>query len=498
MGEHILAIDQGTTGSTCLVIELATGRAGRRVKVLGRGYRELEQHFPQPGWVEHDLNEIWAATEFAMGQALRASKVRGSKIDAIGITNQRETTGIWDLRGRPVHRAIVWQDRRTADRCTAVRAAGHGPLFRARTGLVIDPYFSGTKVGWLLDQVPGLRQKAEAGNLRFGTIDTWLLWKLTTGVQHKTDASNASRTLLYDIKRGQWDAQLCDLLGRIPASLLPEVCGSAEIFGHTKGLEVLPDGIPVAGIAGDQQSALFGQACLSEGMGKCTYGTGAFALVNTGIEPVATEHLLATIAWRINGLTTYALEGSVFIAGAAVQWLRDGLKLIKKAPEIEKLARSVPDSGEVVVVPAFTGLGAPHWRPEARGIIAGITRGTTAAHLARATLEGIAFQVFDLFAAMTKDYGRPLASLRVDGGACANDLLMQFQADLLGIDVLRPEVIETTALGAGFLAGLGAGIFADTAEIERAWKLDRAFQRKMAPAKVDEALTRWHAAVQKA
>jgi len=495
MSDCILAIDQGTTSTTCLVVEVGKGT----LAIKGRATVELPQHFPKPGWVEHDLDQIWATCLGAMREALVAARVDAKSVVGIGITNQRETTGIWDTRGTPVHRAIVWQDRRTADRCRALAEAGHEPLFKKRTGLVLDPYFSGTKVAWLLDSVPGLRARAQRGELRFGTIDSWLVWKLTGGARHVTDATNASRTLLYDIHRGAWDPELADALGGVPSSLLPEVRGSSEIYGKTVGLGVLPDGVPVAGIAGDQQAALFGQACFTPGTAKCTYGTGAFALVNTGKTAITSERgLVTTIAWRLGGETTYALEGSTFVAGAIVQWLRDGLKFFDSSAEVEALAASVADTGGVVVVPALTGLGAPWWRPEARGVITGLTRGTTRAHIARAALEGIAMQITDLLGAMRDDSGQPLSVLRVDGGASCNDLLMQFQADVLGVAIHRPKVLETTAFGAACLAALGVGLFSGLDAVAQAWKLDRIFTPAMPAAAVADHVTRWRAAVAKA
>jgi glycerol kinase len=495
MSDRILAVDQGTTGTTCLVVEMESGRA----QIVGRGYAELPQHFPQPGWVEHDLGEIWDSTLTAMRNALAVTGTRGEQIAAVGITNQRETTGVWTVGGEPVHRAIVWQDRRTADRCERLTLDGHTDLVRERTGLIIDPYFSGTKLAWLLDEVDSLRGRAERGDLRFGTIDTWLVWKLTGGQVHTTDATNASRTLLYDIRKNRWDEDLCRAVGNVPASMLPEVRGSAEVYGKTRGLGVLPDGIPIAGMAGDQQAALFGQACFEPGMAKCTYGTGAFALVNTGSEPVASRSgLVTTVAWRLGDTTTYAIEGSAFVAGAVVQWLRDGLGLFANSADIEALAASVPDSGGVTLVPALVGLGAPHWRPEARGLLGGFTRGTTRAHVARAALEGIAFQILDLLAAMRRDSHSELSVLRVDGGAAANDLLMQFQADILGVTIHRPEVLETTALGAAYLAALGAGVFSDPSEISVGWRLERSFEPRMAANEVETRVAAWREAVAKA
>ncbi|OGQ78398.1 MAG: glycerol kinase [Deltaproteobacteria bacterium RIFOXYA12_FULL_58_15] len=491
---RVLAIDQGTTGTTCLVVEFGVNGA----VVLGKGYAEFPQHFPRPGWVEHDLTEIWDSTLDAVGAVLVSTNTPGEAIAAVGITNQRETTGVWDTKGRPLHNAIVWQDRRTADLCAELTAAGHAEMIRSRTGLVIDPYFTGTKIAWLLDNVPMLRQRASKGDVRFGTIDTWLVWKLTGGV-YVTDATNASRTLLFDIRRNAWDDELCGIVGQVPRQALPEVAGSSEVYGKTKGMGVLPDGIPIAGIAGDQQAALFGQACFEPGMAKCTYGTGAFALVNIGGKPRVSESgLLTTIAWRINGINTYAIEGSAFIAGAVVQWLRDGLELFAESGEVEALAAQVPDSGGVTFVPALTGLGAPHWRPDARGIICGLTRGTKRAHIARAALEGIAFQISDLLEAMRRDSGSAISQLRVDGGACANEMLMQFQADLLGIEIHRPRVLETTALGAAYLAALAIGMFADLQDIASAWNLEKSYAPTMTQEAVTAKLAEWHQAVAKA
>ncbi len=491
MAEHILAIDHGTTGTTALVMKVEGGG----ISILARGYAEFAQHFPQPGWVEHDLNEIWESVAKATRQSLEKANLNGTELAAIGITNQRETTGLWD-GDKPVHNAIVWQDRRTAPECEALRAAGHLEVFQSRTGLVLDPYFSGTKVAWLLREEPELRSAAEKGSLRFGTMDTWLVWRLSGGKTHVSDVSNASRTLMFDIHKRQWDEELCSLLGDIPMGILPEVKSSSEVYGHTQGLDFLPDGIPIAGMAGDQQAALFGQACFTPGMAKCTYGTGAFALMNTGTVAKKSENgLLTTIAWQLGDEVFYALEGSTFIAGAVVQWLRDGLEFFKDSPEVEALAKSVEDTGGVVLVPALTGLGAPHWRPDARGLISGITRGTNRGHIARAALEGIAFQVAELLEAMAKDSGQNLSLLRVDGGASANELLMQFQADLLGIETHRPTILESTALGAAFLAGLGVGLFSDTQAVNESWSLDRTFSREMSQENVDRKMQEWRNAV---
>jgi glycerol kinase len=492
MGSYVMAIDQGTTGTTVLVLDR---RLGLRAKVN----QEFRQIFPKPGWVEHDLEDIWSSTLSTVQRALREAGARGSDVAAIGITNQRETTGLWERRGgKPVHHAIVWQDRRTTEACAALQAAGHEPRVREKTGLVIDPYFSATKIRWLLDNAKGVRAKAEAGDLAFGTIDTFLAWRLTGGAAHVTDVSNASRTLLMDLRTREWDRELLDLFG-VPRNLLPEIRPSSEVYGTTRGVKVLPDGIPVAGIAGDQQAALFGQACFAPGEAKCTYGTGAFLLQNVGPEPVASSRgLLTTVAWKVGEEVAYALEGSSFIAGAAVQWLRDGLGIIERSADVEKLAAQVKSSEDLVFVPALAGLGAPYWRPEARGLVRGIDRGTTRAHLARATLEGIAFLVFDLAEAMRAEAERPFPVFKVDGGAAQNDLLMQFQADLLGVPVERPRMLETTALGAAFLAGLATGVWKDRDEIRRAWKVGKRFEPRMKPTEREAHLAKWRKAVQAA
>jgi glycerol kinase len=432
-------------------------------------------------------------------RALREAGLRGRDIAAIGITNQRETTAIWERRsGRALHHAIVWQDRRTTDLCARLKAGGHEPRVREKTGLVIDPYFSATKIRWLLENARGVRERAEVGDAAFGTIDSFLVWRLTGGVAHVTDVSNASRTLLMDLRARDWDRELLDLFG-VPRNLLPEIRPSSEVYGTTRGVKILPDGIPVAGMAGDQQAALFGQACFAPGEAKCTYGTGAFLLQNIGPEPVASSRgLLTTVAWSVGGEVAYALEGSSFIAGAAVQWLRDGLGIIKKSPDVERLAMEVKDTGDLVFVPALAGLGAPHWRPEARGLLRGIDRGTTAAHLARATLEGIAFLIFDLAEAMRAEAGKPIPVFKVDGGASSNDLLMQFQSDLLDVAVERPRMIETTALGAAFLAGLATGVWKDREEIRRAWKVGKRFEPRMKPTEREAHLAKWRKAVQAA
>jgi glycerol kinase len=488
---HVIAIDQGTTGSTVLVLD-------ETLEVRGRGYQEFRQIYPQPGWVEHDPEAIWSSVMAALAVAL--GDIDPNTIAAIGITNQRETAILWDRQtGRAVHNAIVWQDRRTADRCAELKAQGKEARVKQLTGLTLDPYFSGTKVQWMLHSVPGLATAARAGSIAFGTVDAYLLWRLTGGAVHATDVTNASRTLLFDIHQLAWSDELCELLG-VPRSILPRVVPSSGEIGVTKGVAGLPDGIPIAGIAGDQQAALFGQACFVPGDAKCTFGTGAFILMNTGDKPVASKAgLLTTVAWKLgSGELRYALEGSAFIAGAAVQWLRDGLHMFASASEVEALAREVPDSGGVIVVPAFAGLGAPHWRPEARGSITGLTRGSTRAHLARATLEGIALQNVDILRAMERDSGRSLGTLKVDGGASANDLLMQFQSDVLGVEIARPELVESTALGAAFLAGLGTGVWTDQAQISKTWREAKRFTPTVNRGWVKEHLARWDAAVAKA
>jgi glycerol kinase len=492
MSRHLLAIDQGTTGSTVMVVSDAA-------VVLGRATREFRQHFPRPGLVEHEPDEIWTSVLDALADALRQAGVRAQDCAGIGITNQRETTMLWDRQsGRSVHRAIVWQDRRTSARCAELKAKGLTPLFSERTGLVLDPYFSGTKLEWLLDHVDGARAQADAGALAFGTVDTFLLHRLTGGEVHVTDVTNASRTLLFDIHRGRWDDELLGHL-RVPRSVLPDVCGSAEVVGRTRGVPGLPDGIPIGGIAGDQQAALFGQNCFAVGEAKCTYGTGAFLLMNTGTQAIRSRNgLLTTIAWRFGNKTIYALEGSAFVAGSAVQWLRDQLGIVKTASEIEALAASVENSAGVTFVPALTGLGAPYWDAEARGLITGLTRGSSAAHIARATLEGIAFQIADLARAMVEDAGRPLSRLRVDGGASQNDLLMAFQSDVLDVAIDRPSNVETTALGAAYLAGLATGVFADTQAITRAHRVDKTWTPRIEKAERAQHLARWKEAVSRA
>jgi glycerol kinase len=486
----VLAFDQGTTSSRTI----AFGRDGR---VLASAQQEFRQIFPQPGWVEHDALEIWRTQRDTASQALAAAGLRAADVAGIGITNQRETTVLWErASGLPVGPAIVWQDRRTASRCDALRQAGHEARFTAKTGLLLDAYFSGTKLAWLLEHVPGARAAAGRGELAFGTIDSWLAWQLSGGREHLTDVTNASRTLLFNIHTLEWDEELLGLLG-IPREVLPRVVASSEVVART-ACEGLPDGLAVAGIAGDQQAALFGQACHRPGMAKNTYGTGCFLLMNTGDRPAASRHrLLSTVAWQRAGATRYALEGSVFIAGAAIQWLRDGLGLIGRAAEIDALAASVPDAGGVFFVPALSGLGAPYWDPRARGTITGITRGTTRAHLARATLEAIAFQSAELIEAMAADSGIALTELRVDGGATASNLLMQIQADLLGVPVVRPKITETTALGAAYLAGLATGFWKDEEEIAALWSRDRVFDPTLSRAAAAGRLAQWKRAVER-
>lgn len=489
--QHILAIDQGTTGSTALVLD-------QQLAIKGRSTCEFAQIYPEPGWVEHAPNAILQSVRDAMQAALHASNLAPSELAAIGITNQRETVVLWDrTTGEAVHHAIVWQDRRTSDECKRRQAAGEQDQVRQVTGLPIDPYFSATKLAWLLDQ-GDLRQRAERGELAFGTIDSFLVWWLTGGKRHVTDASNASRTMLFDIHAMAWSDAMLEMFG-IPRAVLPEVVPCAGELGRVQGIAGLLDGTPITGMAGDQQAALFGQTCFAPGNAKCTFGTGAFLLMNTGTVAVPSTHgLVTTVAWQIPGEHAYALEGSAFVAGAAVQWLRDEMQFFADAAEIEALAQQVPDSGGVVVVPAFAGLGAPHWRPEARGLITGLTRGTTRAHLARATLEGIALQNVDILRAMEHDSGRSLTVLQVDGGAAANNLLMQFQSDVLGVTIHRPRILETTAIGAALLAGLGCGLWPSKQSIVKAAQPERTFQPIMAQQQVQDHLARWQAAISKA
>ena len=487
----VLALDQGTTSSRAVVFD----RGGR---VLALAQREFRQYFPRPGWVEHDPREIWTSQLQTARVALKRAGLTANEVAALGITNQRETTVLWDRRtGRPIHRAIVWQDRRTADRCAALKRRGLEPLFRRKTGLLLDPYFSGTKLAWLLDHVAGARAAARAGRLAFGTIDTWLAWLLSGGRLHITDASNASRTLLFNLHTGEWDDALLRALD-IPRSVLPEVCDSSAVYGSTAA-KWFGAPVPMAGIAGDQQAALFGQLGARPGVVKNTYGTGCFMLLNTGKRPVTSRNrLLATVAWRRGGQLTYALEGSVFVAGAAVQWLRDGLGLLRTSSDIEALARSVPDNGGVYLVPAFAGLGAPYWDAYARGAMVGLTRGVTAGHLARAVLEAIAHQSADLLDAMRRAARVPIREMRVDGGASANNLLMQTQADLLGLPVVRPTVTETTARGAAFLAGRAVGFWKSDQELARLWRAERRFTPGAPAAHVRRARAQWKRAVSRA
>ena len=491
MEQFILALDQGTTSSRAILFD----RAGA---IRNLAQREFTQHYPQPGWVEHDADEIWATQAGVMAEVVAQAGVNFNQVAAIGITNQRETTVVWDrASGRPIHRAIVWQDRRTADLCDSLKQRGLAPTIQEKTGLVIDAYFSGTKLKWILDHVDGARRAAAEGKLAFGTIDTWLAWKLTNGRAHITDVSNASRTLLYNIRTHQWDDELLKLLD-VPRAMLPEVRASSERYAETAD-QLFSTRVPIAGIAGDQQAALFGQMCLQPGMLKHTYGTGGFMMLNTGDKPVPSKNnLLTTIGWKVQGQVTYALEGSIFIAGAVVQWLRDGLGIIRTSSDVERLAASVADNGGIYLVPAFAGLGAPHWDQFARGTIVGITRGTTAGHLARAALESIAYQTMDVLQAMEADSGIPLKELRVDGGATVDDLLMQFQADLIGVPLVRPKVRETTALGAAYLAGLAVGYWRDTNEIQHQWQKDKEFRPELDRAKVAELKRGWQKAVERA
>jgi glycerol kinase len=485
---YILALDQGTTSSRAILFD-------RDGAIAAVAQKEFTQIFPQAGWVEHDADEIWATQSAVAVEALGRAHADASDVAAIGITNQRETTIVWDREtGRPVCHAIVWQDRRTAEFCDRLKADGHAPSIAERTGLVVDAYFSGSKVAWILDNVPGVRTRAEAGRLAFGTVDSWLVWNLTGGKVHITDVTNASRTMLFNIHTLSWDDELLRLLG-VPRRMLPEVRSSSEVYGRVSADLGLTE-LPIAGIAGDQQAALFGQMCVTPGLTKNTYGTGCFLLQNTGTAAVPSHNqLVSTIAWQIGGVTEYALEGSVFIGGAVVQWLRDGLGIIQRSADVEPLAASVPDTDGLYLVPAFAGLGAPHWDPYARGLMIGMTRGTTAGHIARAAVESIAFQVGDLLDAVQRDSGIPLTELRVDGGAALNDMLMQFQADLLGVPVVRPAVTETTALGAAYLAGLAVGFWSSTAEIARQWRVDRRFEPAMPRARAASLTGRWREAV---
>ncbi len=488
---YILALDQGTSSSRAILFD-------RQGQICAMAQQEFTQHFPRPGWIEHDPNEIWSSQLTVARAVIQEAGIGSGDISGIGIANQRETTLLWDrATSEPLGRAIVWQDRRTASHCDRLREQGHESMFQEKTGLILDSYFSGTKLSWMLDHLPNARERANRGELAFGTVDSWLVWKLSGGDLHITDPSNASRTLLFDIRRGSWDDQLLSILD-VPRGVLAEVRSSSEVYGHTRE-DLFGTPIPIAGIAGDQQAALFGQMCIDRGMLKTTYGTGCFMLLTTGDRLVrSSSNLLTTVAWRIGGQTTYALEGSIFIGGAVVQWLRDGLGLIKSSAEIESLAAGVPDNGGVYLVPAFTGLGSPLWDPHARGTVMGLTRGTTAGHLARAALESIAYQVVDVLDAMQTDAGLRVQEMRVDGGASANNLLMQFQADVFGCATVRPRCIETTALGVAYLAGLAVGYFDDLGQIARQWQVDRRFDRTLSESDIRQFRAGWAKALQRA
>jgi glycerol kinase len=486
--QFILALDQGTTSSRAILFN----QAGDIVSLAQKEFRQI---YPQPGWVEHDPQEIWGGQAGVAAEAVAKAGIDGRSIAAIGITNQRETTIVWDREtGLPVYNAIVWQDRRTAAFCDQLKERGLADTIRNKTGLLVDAYFSGSKIKWILDNVPGARARAEAGKLAFGTVDSWLIWNFTHGKVHVTDVSNASRTMLYNIHTLEWDAELLDIMG-IPASMLPAVKSSSEVYGHTHAAHLGVE-IPIAGVAGDQQAALFGQQCTRPGMVKNTYGTGCFMMMNTGEQPIeSTNKLLTTIAWQVDGKVHYALEGSIFIGGAVVKWLRDGLGIIRHSADVGPLAQEVADSDGVYLVPAFAGLGAPHWNQNARGTIVGATLGTKAAHIARAALDSIAYQTMDVLKAMEADAGMAIAELRVDGGATVNELLMQFQSDILGVDVVRPKITETTALGAAYLAGLAVGYWAGVEDIQGQWQLDRRFQQGMAAEQVEANVRGWVRAV---
>ncbi|MFG6114637.1 glycerol kinase GlpK [Halobacillus sp. MO56] len=492
METFILSLDQGTTSSRAILFNHDGG-------VVETAQKEFQQYFPKPGWVEHDANEIWTSTLACIADVLRKAEVEANQIAGIGITNQRETTVIWDKNtGRPIYKAIVWQSRQTQQICNELREQGLQDTFRNKTGLLLDPYFSGTKVKWILDNVDGAREKADKGELLFGTIDSWLVYKLSGGKEHVTDYSNASRTLMYNIYDLKWDEELLDIL-KVPKSMLPEVKPSSEIYGHTVDYHFYGEQVPIAGIAGDQQAALFGQACFEKGMGKNTYGTGGFLLMNTGEEPVVSEHgLLTTLAWGVDGKVEYALEGSIFVSGSAIQWLRDGLRMIDSSPQSEVLAKKVASTEGVYVVPAFVGLGTPYWDSEARGAVFGLTRGTSKEHFVRATLESLAYQTKDVADAMVEDSGIELKKLRVDGGAVKNDFLMQFQSDMLQVPVERPKVNETTALGAAYLAGLAIGFWDNKEEIASQWEMDKVFETKMEEAKSTALYGGWQKAVEAA
>ena len=490
MEQYILALDEGTSSCRAIVFN-------KKGEPCATAQREFPQIFPKPGWVEHDPNEIWSSQASVIAEVITTLDINGKNIAGIGITNQRETTVVWDAEtGEPLYNAIVWQDRRTAELCDKLKTEGKSDLIHKKTGLLIDAYFSGTKIKWILDNVEGARQRAEQGKLRFGTIDTWLVWKLTRGEVHCTDVSNASRTMLFNINTLDWDDELLDMLD-IPRSMMPRVCSSSEVYGHTK-TTIFAHEVSIAGIAGDQQAALFGQQCTEPGMMKNTYGTGCFLLMNCGNKPIFSKNnLLTTIGWQLDGKVTYALEGSIFVGGSVVQWLRDGLRLIHVSSEIEALAASVADTGGVYFVPALTGLGAPWWDQNARGTITGLSRGTTAAHIARAALEGIAFQTYDIAEAMEKDAGLKLRELKVDGGASRNNLLMQFQSDILRSRVVRPTVTETTARGAAYLAGLAVGYWKSLDDISGQWEADRCFEPQQSQEYADKAVAGWRDAVRR-
>ena len=490
MKQYILALDQGTSSSRAIVFD----EKGTTCAVAQREFRQI---FPKSGWVEHDPHEIWASQASVIAEAISVMDINGLNIAGIGITNQRETTIVWDSETEePIYNAIVWQDRRTSDYCDELKNQGLTEMIRQKTGLIIDAYFSATKIKWILDNVPGARKRAEKGKLMFGTVDTWLIWRLTRGEVHVTDVSNASRTMLFNINTLDWDQELLDLF-KIPRSMMPEVKSSSEVYGHTK-TTIFAHKVPISGIAGDQQAALFGQMCTEPGMVKNTYGTGCFLLMNSGEKPILSQNnLLTTVAWKIGDKVNYALEGSIFVGGSVVQWLRDGLGVIHSSSEVEELASRVPDTNGVYFVPALTGLGAPWWDQYARGTIIGISRGTTTAHIARAALEGIAFQTMDITAAMSRDAGIPLKELKVDGGASRNNLLMQFQADILGTKVIRPQIVETTAMGAAYLAGLAVGYWSSIDEIRKQWQIDRVFEPAMEEEKVTAAKAGWEDAVKR-
>lgn len=486
--KYILALDQGTTSSRAIVFD-------HNGQICSVAQKEFTQYFPKPGWVEHDANEIWSSEASVIAEAITQIDINGLDIAAIGITNQRETTIVWDIdTEEPIYHAIVWQDRRTAEYCDKLKDQGLVDKVREKTGLIIDAYFSGTKIKWILDNVPGARKRAEMGKLRFGNVDSWLIWRLTRGTAHVTDVTNASRTMLFNINTLQWDDDLLKLLD-IPRSMMPEVKSSSEVMAHTK-TTIFAHEVPIAGVAGDQQAALFGQMCIEPGSIKNTYGTGCFVMLNVGEKPVLSKNnLLTTVAWKIGDKVNYALEGSIYVGGSVVQWIRDGLGFIKSSSEIEELASTVPDSGGVYFVPALTGLAAPYWDPYARGLICGITRGTTRAHIARAALDGIAFQTYDIAQAMAKDMNAPLTELKVDGGASRNNLLMQFQANLLGINVVRPKITETTALGAAYLAGLAVGFWENVDELRQQWQVERTFEPVKDSPDIEEAKKGWADAV---